>query len=108
MRFILIILAIAGLWYLGQPSAESKAWGEHCMNGWTGSHLKLEEAVKKSLRDPKSFEHVETRTSKVKDGVNKVRMEFRAKNGFGGLNTGYAYAEIDNKTCKLLSWRLKE
>jgi len=105
---IFVILAGALCACTSSHSEEERQYGVHCMNGWTGSHLDFEEKVKASLRDPKSFEHVETRTSKVVNGQNKVRMEFRAKNGFGGINRAFAYGVIDNKTCKLISWRISE
>lgn len=55
--------------------------------------------MKASLRDPDSLKHVETRISKEKDGGHSLIMQYRARNGFGGMTVGTAVATVDNKTC---------
>lgn len=47
------------------------------------SHIKLSEKLKKSLNDPKSYEHIET-TYKGFDSLLVINATFTAKNGFGG------------------------
>lgn len=81
--------------------AQDREYGRHCLSGWDGSHSEVVEAVKRSLRDPASFEHIETRTS-PDDGTghNVLMMKFRARNGFGGMNVGMAKATVDNVTCR--------
>lgn len=80
--------------------AKEKAYGFHCLSSWDGSHRKFVDAVKQQLNDPDSFEHDETRTWTVReDGRNQVLMQFRAKNGFGGVIRGRAVGTFDNKTC---------
>jgi hypothetical protein len=83
-----------------EADAEARVYGQRCLSGWDGSHPKVVEAVKRSLRDPASYEHIETRTSPVDaTGHNVLMMKFRARNGFGGMNVGMAKASIDNSTC---------
>lgn len=82
--------------------ADARRNGEHCLSGWDGSHPRVVEAVKRTLRDPASFEHVETRVLPVDStGKNSLMMQFRAKNGFGGVNVGMAKATVDNSTCSV-------
>ena len=52
-------------------------------SGWNGAHRGLEKTVKASLKDPGSYEHIETRYGDKGDHLN-VLMKYRAKNGFGG------------------------
>lgn len=83
---------------------EDRRNARHCRSNWDGSPLKVVDAVKKTLRDPNSFEHDDTRITPVDQaGHNRVVMKYRAKNGFGGMNIGYAAATIDNRTCDVLS-----
>ena len=80
--------------------AEEKRKGFHCLSSWDGSHRQVVEAVKQRLRDPDSFEHVETMILPVNaSGKHGLIMKYRARNGFGGLNVGQAAAIVDNKTC---------
>ncbi|MBY3211502.1 SHOCT domain-containing protein [Rhizobium laguerreae] len=87
--------------------AERRRKGFHCLSGWDGSNRALVDAVTKSLRDPSSFEHDETRISPVNpQGQHFVVMTFRAKNGFGGTNVGSATGMIRQSDCSLVSWEL--
>jgi hypothetical protein len=84
--------------------AEEKRKGFHCLSAWDGSYGDLEDYVKERLRDPESFEDIETRISPVSDtGTHTVIMKYRARNGFGGMNVSYATAEITNDKCQMLS-----
>ncbi|MGR9150875.1 hypothetical protein ACU8MT_15685 [Rhizobium leguminosarum] len=87
--------------------AEKRRKGFHCLSVWDGSNRALVDAVTKSLRDPSSFEHDETRISPVNaQGQHFVVMTFRAKNGFGGTNVGSATGMIRQSDCSLVSWEL--
>lgn len=78
----------------------------HCLSAWDGTYSALIKAVKENLRDPGSFEHVETRIGEIKeDGRQEVIMRYRAKNGFGGLNVQYAKGTLFNLNCDLLDWK---
>jgi len=80
---------------------ENKRKGFHCLSAWDGSHSEFKNAVKDRMRDPKSFEHVETRVTPVSDaGTHTIIMKYRAKNGFGGMNMGNAIGSYRNSDCK--------
>ncbi|RJY08861.1 hypothetical protein D6201_05330 [Aurantiacibacter aquimixticola] len=74
--------------------------GEHCLSGWDGSHNDLERAVRTRLRNPRSFEHIETVRSPVDaEGKFALIMTYRAENGFGGINIEAIGVEVDVATC---------
>jgi hypothetical protein len=63
--------------------------------------------VKQSLREPDSFDHISSSATGVdENGVQQILIEFRARNGFGGVNIGKAVADVQFQGCKLVSWRL--
>ena len=79
---------------------EDRRKGFHCLNSWDGSHSLLKAHVKKSVREPNSFEHIQTGITPVsKAGTHWLEMEFRARNGFGGMSVGLVVAEIENDGC---------
>lgn len=67
--------------------------GKH-FSAWDGSHNGLTKYIKKSMNDPKSYEHVETRYSDNGDHL-MVKTTFRGKNAFGGLVTNSITAKVD-------------
>jgi hypothetical protein len=71
---------------------------------WDGSHRGLKELIKKSMNDPKSFEHVETRYTDNGDHF-LVTTTFRGKNAFGGvvLNSVKAKTDLDGNVLVVLS-----
>lgn len=80
--------------------AEDRRKGFHCLSKWDGSHRELVNELKRSLREPDSFEHVETRITPVNaKGVHLLTMEYRARNGFGGMNVGRLVAAVKNSDC---------
>lgn len=83
-----------------EKAAADKKAGFHCLSGWDGSHREVVSAVKSQLRDPSSFEHVQTRVSPMSEsGEHRLVMTYRAKNGFGALTGGQAVATYRNATC---------
>jgi hypothetical protein len=77
-----------------------KRKGFHCLSSWDGSHRSVNKYVEKNLRDPDSFDHIETRITPVNNnGEHKLIMKYRARNGFGGLTTGITVATIQNSDC---------
>jgi hypothetical protein len=79
--------------------AEHKRKGFHCLEG-DGTHFEVIKAVKKQMRDPDSFEHVETRVVPVNEkGQHTLTMKYRAKNGFGGMTIGSALSTFTNSDC---------
>lgn len=75
--------------------AENKRKGFHCLSAWDGSEPDVVEAVKRTLRDPGSFEHVKTTITPVNaKGFHYLIMIYRARNGFGGMNIGRVIAHV--------------
>ena len=54
-------------------------------------------ALKKTMRDPESFK---LKSALVIDGTGAVCYDYRAKNGFGGMNVGHAVLSSDGKSFK--------
>lgn len=84
-----------------QADAErAKLHGHHCLSAWDGTHQDFTAQVTRLLREPDSFEHIATRTGPVNEaGKNSISMEYRARNGFGGVNVSTATGWLDNATC---------
>ena len=81
--------------------AEDTRKGFHCLSGWNGAHAGVEKYVKANLRDPDSYDHIETRITPVNErGEHALVMKYRAKNGFGGMNVESLVATIKNEGCK--------
>lgn len=72
-------------------------------SAWDGSHIKLEEYIKNSMNDPKSYEHVETLYWDRGEHLI-VLSKFRGKNAFGGvvLNQVRAKVGINGEVIKIL------
>lgn len=71
-------------------------------SAWDGSNRELVSYVKKSMRDPSSFEHVETLTRDNGDTVS-IQMTYRGKNAFGAIVTERVVADIDPDTRQLIN-----
>lgn len=80
--------------------AEFQKTGRHCLNPFTGANDPLVDLVTDRLRDPDSFEHIETSITPVEDGKHFVVMTYRARNGFGGMNTGQATGSVESANCR--------
>lgn len=77
---------------------------ESQFSAWDGSHRTLERAIKKSMNDPDSYEHVETTYRDLGDSLI-VSTTFRGKNGFGGMvkNTVVAQVDLDGNILNIIS-----
>lgn len=62
-------------------------------SGWDGSHRQVEAAVKAQMKNPGSYEHVETRYS-VGENTITVITTFRGTNSFGATVPNTAVAEV--------------
>lgn len=84
-----------------QRAARDREKGFHCLSAWDGSNASFVRQVKAGLRNPESFEHLDTLITPVNEETGKhgISMTFRAENGFGGLNLGRAIGEVDPTTC---------
>jgi hypothetical protein len=63
-------------------------------HSWDGSHINLERFVKKTMHNPRSYEHVETRYSDKGDHLVVVT-KFRGTNAFGGVVMDSMGAKVD-------------
>lgn len=83
-----------------KEKAENQRKGFHCLSPIDGSEPDVVEAVKARLRDPDSFQHIETRITPVDvKGVHHLMMRYRSRNGFGGMVEGAAIANIVSDGC---------
>ena len=76
-----------------ERSQEEIQNGVHCL-GTFGGYRPLQEAIVARLRNPDSFELVDTTITPLHDGVHTVTMTYRAQNGFGGMNVETARARV--------------
>jgi hypothetical protein len=67
---------------------------EKHFSAWDGSHRGLTEVIKKSMNDPNSYEHAETRYIDRGDHLIVIT-EFRGKNAFGGVVKNSVTAKVD-------------
>ncbi|MEP9373861.1 hypothetical protein [Mesorhizobium sp. KR1-2] len=88
-----------------QATLERQRSGRHCLSSWDGSPRRLVAAVKGSLRNPSSFEHIASSiTPRNERGEHEVVMEYRAQNGFGGVSLGVATALVRSADCSVIEW----
>jgi hypothetical protein len=73
-------------------------------SSWDGSHRGLEKVIKKSMNDPDSYEHIETR---FRDDGNTifVTTKFRGANAFDGkvINTISAKVDFNGNVVEIVS-----
>lgn len=65
-------------------------------SGWDGSHRQVEAALKARMKNPASYEHVETRYIVGADSIT-VFTTYRGTNGFGAVVTNQAVATVDKQ-----------
>ena len=99
---VLGLILTACISYDGDPfTSEDRRLGKHCLDVWSEAHPEFKSEVKSRMRDPKSFEHVKTRiTPRDENGQHVIFMDYRAQNGFGGMNNATAKGIVNNETCK--------
>lgn len=79
---------------------------------WDGSHVQLKKYVIETLKDPKSFEHIETTftpkplTDETGNEYITVNMQYRAKNSFWGyvVETYKAFFDIEGGPVRIEEW----
>lgn len=81
---------------------EERRKGLHCLSVWNGANRDFARKIENQMRDPDSFEHIETKITPVDvNGLHRVQMTFRARNGYGGMTNGVAVAYINQDDCKV-------
>lgn len=78
------------------PEAARKELIKKQFSAWDGSHPALTRIIKKSMNDPKSYDHVETGYWDQGDHLI-VKTTFRGKNAFGGVVVNWVKAKVDLK-----------
>lgn len=74
--------------------------GQHCLTYFGGQHSQLVTDLLRDLREPDSFEHIETVILPVNaQGYHELTMRYRARNGFGGMNVATIRADVANSDC---------
>jgi|SRR5690606_9981334 len=71
---------------------------ERHFSKFDGSYIKFREYIKSNLKNPSSFEHVETRYKDNNDGTVTVWMKYRAKNSFNAVVTEIAKCTLNINT----------
>ena len=80
---------------LASEAAEDRRKGLNCLSDLNGANDSLVQQVKDQLREPSSFEHVGTKIGPAdRKGDHVVVMQYRAHNGFGGVNNGIAIGTV--------------
>lgn len=98
--FIFLVSSVISIHLLLKDDAPIETKSEHQLaiesgfSAYDGHHKKLKEKVIESLKDPSSFEHVQT-TYIDKDNFIEVHMTYRAKNSFGAITTQSISAVAD-------------
>lgn len=82
-----------------RANMERRRSGWDCRSVWDGSHPRLVRHIKPMLREPDSFEHISTQVGEAGGGWHKVTMQYRARNGFGGMSIGEVTAEYESGNC---------
>jgi len=88
----------------GTPKTEQQIKVESQFSSWDGSHRALTEMIKKSMNDPDSYEHIETRFKDNTDHIFVIT-EFRGANAFGGkvINTVSAKVDFNGNVIEIVS-----
>lgn len=85
----------------GQASTSSGSFP--CLSAWDGAQPKVKEHVKDKMKDPSSFEHVETRVAATaRPDHFAIIMTYRGKNSFGAIETEEFSGVYDVNTCEVL------
>ncbi len=88
----------------GTPKTERQIKVESQFSSWDGSHRGLTDLIKKSMNDPSSYEHIETRFRDDGDHI-VVITKFRGANAFGGkvINTVSAKVDFSGNVIEVVS-----
>ena len=76
-------------------------------HAFNNSNHSVVNAVKASLSDPDSFDHVKTEYWDQGKTI-RVKMDFKAKNGMNAIETAQAWADLNPEDGSLLKWGLNE
>jgi hypothetical protein len=98
---------VVALWLKRPTSLKDRC--ERHLSVVDGSHRHINQRIKAGLRDPESFQHIET-TYQMPEGSAATEafytVRFRAKNGFGGYVAQTAFARCRLETGEVVAFRL--
>lgn len=78
----------------GSLKTERQKLVESQFSSWDGSHPKLTELIKSAMKNPDSYEHVETRFADKDDHI-LVIAKYRGTNSFGAVVTSTTMAKVN-------------
>ena len=82
-----------------------RSFEQDCISSYDWSFKWFNTSFKKQLKDPDSYEHMETKYSTNKEWLHTVIVQYRAKNGFWAKDLGSATFKADND-CNIV-WEMK-
>src|SRR3989344_3897958 len=97
---IIIVLLFSGLLFSPESSPESspKSKQQHSVKKEEACAMSraivTAVALKKAMRNPDSFK---LESALIVDGTNAICYEYRAQNGFGGMNFGRAFIYFEGR-----------
>lgn len=107
--WIAIGVACVPLWLIGSYTTDSngnfiaRKDGNsqlECGHGWAGQNWAFERAVKENLKDPGSYEHIESKFGVPDAEGNQIAtLKYRARNGFGGMEIANAEGVLNVNDC---------
>ena len=78
---------------------------EKCFSPWDGNHNGFERQIKAGLNDPGSMDTDGTyffpNWEDLSDGTMTIRLDYRARNAFGGMVRTSAWGEMNIHTCSV-------
>ena len=81
---------------------------KNAFSSWDGSHILVTKYLKKTLDDPKSYEHIETKYSANREKKTMViYQKFRARNSYGGMVIAMCIATQDLNTGEITSIKIE-
>ncbi len=86
-----------------RPSNAAEAF-EACASAWDGNHDGFEALIREVLNDPGSMETHGTyynASDSVSDGEITIRLDYGARNAFGGMVRSDALGVMDVETCEI-------
>ncbi|GAB4042568.1 hypothetical protein GCM10028810_01870 [Spirosoma litoris] len=105
---IIVVIVIGVNSFLEAPKDKKQIRREHVeslFSAYDGSHAQLEKAIKSEMKNPDSYEHVETRFRDDSTTIYVITT-FRGTNSFGGIVPQKAEATINAKDGHILSWQM--
>lgn len=107
---VIIVVAIGVNSFLDSQTPKDKKqirreYVESLFSAYDGSHAQLEKAIKSEMKNPDSYEHVETRFRDDSTTIYVITT-FRGTNSFGGIVPQKAEATLNGNNGRIIEWRM--